>query len=236
MANRFLERLGEGATVPALKKLMRAASRRAHPDSGGEAETFMALRREYEEALAFLEAGIEPASRQPAPAASAAGVRAPAAGHGPAPGPGPASPGLRAFREAVARLGDAARGAGCDPYRWKPPEPLALGLVEAARAFDPAAALALSRILAALMESGAEWHRYPGLMNRSFAFYKACAALADWVRRGWKSDEDACRTRLADLAEPTVALFDSKRYSELPARFAEAAAALALALPSEPRV
>ncbi|MBN1241734.1 MAG: hypothetical protein JXA15_03380 [Spirochaetales bacterium] len=232
MANRFLERLGAGATIPALKKLMRAASRRAHPDLGGEGETFVALRREYEEALAFLEAGIEPAPRRAAPSAEGAGPTAKKSG----PGPAPASPALRAFREAIAALGDAAREAGCDPYRWKPPEPLALALVEAARAFDPGAALALSRLLAALAESGDEWHRYPGLMNRAFAFYKACAALAAWVRRGRKGDEDACRTRLTDLAEPTVALFDSKRFSELPARFAEAAAALALALPPEPRI
>lgn len=234
MVNRFLERLGSGASVPALKKLWRAASRRAHPDSGGEASTFVALRREYEEALAFLEAGIESASRPPDRSAPA-----PSADHraaGPDSRPGPVSPELKAFRDAITALGDAAREAGCDPYRWKPPRALALALVEAARGFDPSAALALSRLLAALAESGAEWRRYPGLMNRAFAFYKACAALAAWNRRGWKSDEDASRTRLADLAEPSVALFDSTRFSELPARFAAAASALERALPPDPRV
>lgn len=254
MTNRFLramDRRGE-RSVATLKRLYRAACKHVHPDTGqqygraGASETFIALRLDYEEALIILEYGVDYQAERTgsvppsgSPVAARSQTRAPNPSRLSRPS---ISTDLIAFRDACTRLGALAGHARCDPYEWNPAPEF---MIELLRKADEAltrldgqtvdGASALSTVFSALSGDAVRLRRYPGLMTRAYMLYKALYHWHEFSSRGSATDLDACRTKLEELADPTVALVHSEAVAEVVAAFPTAAATLMAALGINPR-
>jgi len=252
MGNRFLDAMARSGSrsEAALKRLFRAASKRVHPDSsGGTAEAggeaFIALRRDYEEALAVVKAGASGASADAArmdapldpPVAARSGTARPAGAgvrpprHRDRPKPRPEPLEVATFRSASARVGASALAGHCDPYAWTLTvgDSGELSLLAERLGIDAEGAAALSTVLVSLAREPALLRRYPGLMTRAAILYRAFASWSRYRSGGERFDLAECRTRLVELVDPTVAVVKAKPVADVVAAFPRAAAFLASA-------
>ena len=245
MENRFLKAMDERGerSGAALKRLYRAACKQVHPDTGGQygrvgaSESFIALRLDYEEAMRLL-------GETPAPADAVGNGKA-REGRGAGTRNAQRRPGLPIalleLREACARLGELAGMKRCDPYSWNPDPEFIIGLLR--KADDALPGLsgtakeslpALFTVLSALSGDAARLRRYPGLMTRACMLYKALHHWRAYSLNGSAEELAACRTRLEELADPTIALVHSNAVAEVVAAFPTAAGCLMAVLGISP--